>query len=571
LSSRARRVAVWSIGIAAGAALLVLALTDASAAHHRVSAVLAVLVGLSFVVSGLVASRRRPGNRLARLMVVLGLAWLLTQLLGVAHLALAHTIGIWGGDAFVVLLMLFLVAFPDGRLSRTDLLLVGPFALAVVPLELAWLLFLDPGPPGNVLLAWDDPGVADAIDTAQRVILAAGSFAATAVFAVRWRRASPPVRRGLTPILAGAAVLLLSTGNLVLSKLTGRPPSELLQIAVLATLIAVPVAVLADMLRARLSRSAVAELVLALRANPAPAALRDALARALGDPSLQLAYWLPEYETYADLDGQPVQLPDDAARATKVVDGAGRPVAALLHDPSLHDRPELLDAVGAAAGIALENARLHSELLARLDELRGTRARILEASQSERRRLERDLHDGAQQRLVALSLELGLLEARLRDDPAAHRAVGQARREVGQSLAELRSLARGIHPAIVSGHGLAVALEGLAARAPVPVQLSVDVGSDVPEPIEVAAYFLVSESLTNVAKYAHASSASVAVSRADGDLVVEVADDGVGGAQTGQGSGLRGLADRVEALGGRLDVTSPRGAGTRVHAEIPCA
>jgi signal transduction histidine kinase len=570
LTSRAGRVALWSIGLAAGAGVLVLALTDASAAHHRVPAAMTVLVGWSLMVSGLIAWRRRPGNRLGPLMVALGLAWLLGLLIGHLGVPLLFTAGLWAGDAFVIWLMIFLTGFPDGRLSRSDWLLVAPFALALVPLELAWLLFFDAGPPGNVLLTWNDPGVADAIDTAQRVILAIASFVATAVFALRWRRASPPVRRGLTAILAGAATLLVSTGNNVVSKLTGHPPSDPLQIVVLATLIAVPLAVSADMLRARLARSGVGELVLALRARPASADLRAALARALGDPSLRLAYWLPEYDTYADLDGRPVALPADPAHATKVVDGTGRPVAALLHDPSLHDEPALLDAVGAAAGIALENARLHAELQARLDELRGTRARILDASQSERRRLERDLHDGAQQRLVALSLELGLLEARLGGDPDARRSLSQARSEVSRSLDELRALARGIHPAIVTGHGLAVALEGLAARAPVPVHLDVQIGPDVPESIEVAAYFLVAESLTNVAKYAHASGASVAVTRANGDLVVEVADDGVGGACAQAGSGLRGLADRVEALGGRLVVTSVDGAGTRVHAEIPC-
>jgi signal transduction histidine kinase len=563
MTSHAGRLALWSIGLAAGAALLVLALTDPSAAHHRVAAVMVMLAGSSFMASGLVASRRRPGNRLARLMVALGLIWLLLQLAAHVGVPLLFTIGLWGSDAFVVLLMVFLTGFPDGRLSRADWLLVAPFAIAVGPLELLWLLFFDPGPPGNVLMVSNDPSVADAIDTAQRVILAAGSFVATAVFAVRWRRASPPVRRGLTAILAGAATLLVTTGNLVVSKLTGRPPSDLLQIAALVCLTAVPIAVLADMLRARLARSAVAELVLALRAKPAPADLRDALARALGDPSLRLAYWLPEFDIYADLDGHPVGLPADAARATMGGDAGGRPVAALLHDPSLQDAPALLDAVGAAAAIALENARLPWVL-------RATRARILDASQSERRRLERDLHDGAQQRLVALSLDLGLLQARMSGDPEARRSLEQVRDEVSRSLEELRSLARGIHPAIVSGHGLTVALEGLAARAPVPVHLDLEVGRDVPEPIEVAAYFLVSESLTNVAKYAQASAARVAVTRSNGDLVVDVVDDGVGGACAHQGSGLCGLADRVEALGGRLDVSSPVGVGTRVHAEIPC-
>jgi signal transduction histidine kinase len=163
-----------------------------------------------------------------------------------------------------------------------------------------------------------------------------------------------------------------------------------------------------------------------------------------------------------------------------------------------------------------------------------------------------------------------MIERRLGDDPDARRSLEQARAELALSLEELRDLARGIHPAIVSGRGLAAALEGLVVRAPVPVRLNVTVGPRPPEPVEVAAYFMVSECLTNVAKYAHASAASVEVVRTNGELVVEVADDGVGGASDGNGSGLRGLADRVEALGGRLRVTSPAGDGTRVRAEISC-
>ena len=245
-------------------------------------------------------------------------------------------------------------------------------------------------------------------------------------------------------------------------------------------------------------------------------------------------------------------------------------MAALLHDASLREEPELLDAVTAAVGIALENARLQSELLARLEELRGSRARILEAAQSERRRLERDLHDGAQRRLVALSLELGLLGERLDSDPETSRALEQARDELVESLHELRELARGIHPAVVAGHGLEVALESLVARAPVPVRLTVDLDGRLPERIEMTAYYLVSEGLANVAKYARAAGAKVDITRRNGELVVEVVDDGVGGANTDGGSGIRGLADRVEALGGRLRVWSPGGGGTRVRAEIPC-
>jgi len=226
--------------------------------------------------------------------------------------------------------------------------------------------------------------------------------------------------------------------------------------------------------------------------------------------------------------------------------------------------------VTAAAGLALEKTRLNVELLARVDELRGSRARIVEAGQRERQRLERNLHDGAQHRLVALSLQLSLLEEELAGQRSATTQLEQARAEIDTSLDELREIAQGIHPAVVTAHGLAVALEQLVACAPVPVRISVEIEGRLPEAIEMAAYYLISESLANIGKYAQASSATVAVARGNGDLHVEVTDDGIGGADTELGSGLRGLADRVEALGGQFRVWSPHGGGTRLRAEIPC-
>jgi signal transduction histidine kinase len=308
-----------------------------------------------------------------------------------------------------------------------------------------------------------------------------------------------------------------------------------------------------------------------MRADPAAASLRQALAVALRDRSLTLAYWLPDYGRWVDVQGKPLELPEPGSgRATTLIHREGAAMAALIHDPALLDEPRLLDAVSAAAAIALENGRLHAELRARLEELRGSRERVIEAGQLERQLLERNLHDGAQQRLIALSLELGLLEERLEGDAEAKERLDQARREIALSLEELRAVAHGLHPAVVTGHGLAVALESLVARAPVPVRLSVNLEDRMPERLEVAAYYVVSESLANVAKHAHASSASVEVERTSGQIVVEVVDDGVGGADTERGSGLRGLADRVEALGGRLRVWTPRGGGTRVRAEMPC-
>jgi signal transduction histidine kinase len=330
-----------------------------------------------------------------------------------------------------------------------------------------------------------------------------------------------------------------------------------------------PIAFLVGLLRSRL---AVGPAIVSLGAEAARGGVLDALRAALRDPSLEVAYWVAEYETYADPDGRAIELPGAADRATTLIDrDDGTHVAALVHDTSLRDEPELLEAVTAAAGFALENARLHAELRARVEELKGSRARIIEAAQTERQRLERDLHDGAQQRLVALSLDLGLLEQQFEADANARAMLDQTRREVAESLRELRDLAHGIHPAVVTGHGLAVALKRLVARAHVPVQLTVALDGRLPEPQEVAAYYVVSESLTNIAKYANASSAAVDVRHANGGLVVEIVDDGIGGADTRRGSGLRGLADRVEALGGRLRIWSPPGGGTRVEAEIPCA
>jgi signal transduction histidine kinase len=227
--------------------------------------------------------------------------------------------------------------------------------------------------------------------------------------------------------------------------------------------------------------------------------------------------------------------------------------------------------VSAAAGIALENEHLQTEARARLEELRASRERLVAAGDSERKRLERNLHDGAQQRLVALSMHLRLLQGSIREDPsAAEQLVDTASDQLAQSLDELRELARGIHPAVLD-HGLDAALQSLAARSPVPASVSVDAADRLPAAVELAAYFVASEALTNVAKYACATTVSVRVARTGRRAVIEIADDGVGGADANGGSGLRGLADRVEALDGRLLVVSPPGAGTVVTAEVPCA
>ena len=299
-------------------------------------------------------------------------------------------------------------------------------------------------------------------------------LAGVAVLTIRRRREGRPLRRSLSVLIDVFALGLVMIAVLFLSHVFGGPALQQIRWAAFATLALAPLAFLAGLLHDRLTRTRVADFFVDLRADPSPAHLRDALARALQDPSLALVFWLPEFGCYADLDGMPMDLPDGSnlRESTVIHDRVGDRVAALIHDPALKEEPELLAGVTAAAGIALENSRLQAELQARLQDLRGSRARVFEAGRKERQRLERNLHDGAQQRLIALSLELGVLQAEL-DSPGATQGLDHARTEIATSLAELREIARGLHPAVVTAHGLEVALEQLAARAPVPVHLTV--------------------------------------------------------------------------------------------------
>jgi signal transduction histidine kinase len=293
--------------------------------------------------------------------------------------------------------------------------------------------------------------------------------------------------------------------------------------------------------------------------------VREMLAESLGDRTVSVVYWLPDRERFVDEHGQPVTLPaPGSGRAWTAVDRDGRRVAAIVHDAALDASPELVTAAAAAAALALDNERLKADLQARVEELRVSRQRIMEAGDAARRRIERNLHDGAQQQLVALALELRVLRTRLKDP-----AIDDLSERLASALAELRELARGIHPAILTDRGLAPAIESLADRSTVPVETGVDVSERLPAPVEAAAYYLVAEALTNVARYAEATSARVEV-RHDGDeLLVLVADDGVGGVDPSAGGGLRGLEDRVATVGGTLEIDSPIGGGTRLRARIP--
>jgi signal transduction histidine kinase len=567
-------VVLWGIalaGCAAAGVSMLLALSSDHVNEPGLQAALMDWITLPYILAGVIAWSRRPDSRFGPLMIVAGFTMFLSSLAW-ANTAVPHTIG----QAFdLVPAALFLhvfLAFPTGRLEHPfERALVAACYLAAFGLELIAMALGGFG-PDNLLEVVTEPGAAGTLQDVQLVAISAFCLIGVGVLAARRRGAGRPLRRSAALLVDSFALGLVMIAALFLTGAFDGPAFETIRRATFFVIGLAPAAFLFGLLRARLARSGLGDLLLEMRADPAPTDLRDALSRALGDPSLTLAYWLSEYGTWADVDGQPMSLPTaGAGRAITLVDRSGQRVAALIHDASLEDEPELLDAVGAAAGIALESARLHAELAARLVELRGSRVRVIEAGQKERQRLERDLHDGAQQRLVALSLELTLLKKSLDDDHEASSRIEHARDEIALSLDELRDIAHGLHPAVVSGHGLDVALESLAARAPVPVTLTVELGDRLPEQLEVAAYYLISESLANIGKHAHASSATISVKRLDGMVVVEIIDNGVGGADTERGSGLRGLADRVEALDGRLRVWTPLGQGTRVRAEIPCA
>jgi signal transduction histidine kinase len=299
--------------------------------------------------------------------------------------------------------------------------------------------------------------------------------------------------------------------------------------------------------------------------------IRELLAERVGDRTLSIAYWLADREIFVDEFGRQVTLPAaGSGRAWTSVEHDGRRVAAIIHEAELDATPELVNAAAAAAALALDNERLKADLRARVEDLRISRARIVEAADAARRRLERDLHDGAQQQLVSLALDLRLLRARLKGSDAVP-MVEEISDKLAVALAELRELARGIHPAILVDRGLGPAVQGLADRVPLPVEVDVELDERPAPAIEAAAYFVVAEALTNVARYAKAHEARVEMRRAGGDVLVTVTDDGIGGADIEAGTGLRGLQDRLAALDGRLEIVSPQGSGTRLRAVIPGA
>jgi PAS domain S-box-containing protein len=848
-------VALATAALAATGGAVYLTASSRHAPHPVSHAALTVVVCLSFVGAGLVALRRPPYVRFGLLLAAVGFSALLGALHD-ANDAFTYTVGVLTANLVFAVLVHALLAFPHGRLrSRTNRMLAITAYVTVLVVQAVAVLF-DPltrwksDHPRNLALVDSRAALSTGLEELEAAVAVAVTLAVFFLISRRAIAATPAARRQHVPVLVGGKVaLLFLSAGLVLAPLS----SDLAVIGIglgLIAALALPAAFLAILLQGRLSRAAVGELLVELREPGQRPGLRDALRRALGDPTLELARFRPEDGAYVDPFGGPVALPvaGDVRTSTEILH-QGEPIGALVHDRSLRLRPELLDAVSAAAGFALANERalatvqrvearnralldaipdlmfrvsrdgtyldvraddpsglvrppeellgrnvreilpaetadqvlacvgraldtgrtstveyaleirgvtrwfesrmvpsgdgevvtivrdfteqrraeaeqhrladeqaslrrvatlvageappdrvfqavteevcallgLRSALLLRYedgqtaaivgkfgdphgefelgdllqleegaalnvlrtggavrvdyadlpggiarrmrehgfrssvgvpislagatwgalvaglraderlpreterrleafaelvaialgsaharDELAASRLRIVEASDAERRRLERNLHDGAQQRLVALSVALRLAQGKVRTKPGdAEELLGLAAEELAEALTELRELAQGIHPAVLTERGLEAALDVLGARTPLPVALDVELPERLPEPVEAAAYYVVSEALANVVKHAGAESAAVRVGSANGSLLVEVEDDGRGGANLAGGSGLGGLRDRVETLAGSLEVQSLAGCGTIVRARIP--
>jgi signal transduction histidine kinase len=576
-SLRRALLVLGAVGFVAGAVPLALALASEGGHQRELIAVTGPLIGWAFIGTGIFAWLRDPENRLGALMTAVGFSACIASL-RVSTESWVFIFGLLFITSQWALLYHMLLAFPTGYLrSGFERLLVAGMYINSLVAHPVQVLFQDTaraGFPDNPLLIEGHPTLSMDLSRA-RFWFALVLLSALAVVLTRhWLAADRPERHALAPVLVSGGIVMALLGVWYAGMLAHWDQDFLdgLEDARYVVLATVPFAFLAGLLQSRVAgASAVSEVIARLGDRSVrEGGVRHALADALQGTSLEVAYRDPVRSEYVNANGKRVDLPPKAPRVSIPLEPGSEPAVVITHDGSRVDERELVRAVTAAVTLTLENHRLATELQAKVEELSASRARIVETSDAARRRLERDLHDGAQQRLVSLALSLRILRSSLDGDSVAIHELESARAELEGALAELRELARGIHPSVLSDRGLDAALDGLAHRAPLPVELERTPGERLPDRVESAAYFVVAEALTNVAKYAKATHASVSVQREDGQVYVEVTDDGIGGADPTTGSGLSGLLDRVSSLGGMLEVDSEPGRGTTVRAVIPC-
>lgn len=530
--------------------------------------VLFPVVGWVYLAAGAVAWVRRPSNRLGAIMIVGALAWMGAGLTNTPVQSL-ETAGIILATVPLAVVLHLVLAFPSGR-RRDTLTTATVLAAYFVGIVLqAPRYLLGPEASGTVLQVVDRPDLADLGRWVQHGVGALLIVVTAVILVRRLRDTGPRQRYVLAPLYVYAiAALLWVPASRDLESLAVWDPLTRGTVQLVA-LAGIPVAFAAVMLLGGFARMGeIEELGAWLGADEhARPELRDALATALGDPSLELAFWDMPSGAYVDAAGSTIVLPATAGRAAVEVTVGRRRVGAIVYDVTLIADPEPVRSAGRVVAVALDRERLTVELRASRERLRASRARVVEAADTERRRIAHDLHDTLQTRLVLLAVEAHGLGSN------ASARTGAAALEAGlqTAIGELRELVQGLLPAVLAERGLYAAVEDLADRVPLPITLELDSQrARLPPPVESVGYLVVSEALTNAVKHAHARELRLRIERTNGQLAIEIEDDGIGGAGGGAGSGLTGMLERVEAVEGLLSVRSPPGGGTHILAEVPC-
>jgi signal transduction histidine kinase len=563
--------------------------SSAEAAAGR--ALLELLVVGVPLAAGLYALRSPATAPFGVALLAVGFMWSLTALAesGSSELYTIGRIATWLIFPGVAYLML---AFPDGRIAPgldrvifygvfavSVFLFIGtaPFVAAFPPLTV-WATCAADCPPNALFLLDGQPDVLPAVILVREwlvILIWVGLFAS---MASRWRRASPLQRRVIGPVFGAAIALGLTHVSFHVARQVGAPAQFVVDLSWAWALFVVGVcaAVLFGVLwRRALLSSALVRLGVALRASDRPADVREALAETLSDPTLELLYRDPKAGGWKDARGDPATWPRalPAQRAGTVLsDGVDASGIVMIHDVALRDDPELLHGVAGMVVAGRRHQQLTSDLAAAIDELEASGRRATEAADIERQRIARDLHDGAQQRLIALRIRLALAEERLRTDPVGGmddlRTLGT---EVEVALDELRSIARGAAPARLVDAGLVAGLQAVAQQSPLPVRVEADPVPRLPAELESALYFTCAEALQNAVKHATgATGVVVTLMQSDGVLRLEIVDDGPGFVPgVAHGRGLRNMRERIAGVGGTLSVASPPGGGTGVVATVP--
>lgn len=548
---------VLTVVLVAGAAVV---LTLPASDTHPPLFAISVFVAVGLALAGIVTPRcetRRGRLAVTATFVAAGLLWPTSLLPLYAH-GVAIRISDYGYSLFWAMAATAILLYPDGRLSRLEKSYVAA-AFVLLPgvepvLDLAGLSYSSPGVQFTV----------NVVDTCVGI-------AFVAIVLIKSRRVTGLHRLTLIPVLTAGVVGAL-TGSAGAPSQLDASPSALSHVLMLQglVLLGVPVGVVAANLRQQLAYAHIVHELARLHHPATVEDVRAALRRALLDNALDIVYWVPDQMSFVDVTGARVPEPEGSQDriVVPIRDRNEELVAVIVVDAQLAGHPGLLSATVANSGMALLNARLQSGLRAQAEELRLSQRRIEDARLAERRQLGRDLHDGAQLRLAALTLRLAEVAHLVQDSRLADQ-MNEAKQEAQGILADLRNIAHGIHP-LLAEEGLGAALESLAERQPIGVTVEAP-NERFPPAVEAAAYYVGAEALANTLKHAHALRAQVHVAHTEGRLCVDVKDDGVGGAELEGGTGLQGLADRLRMLNGTLTVTSNAGSGTRVQAVIPCA